>query len=118
MATTHPPRQDSAYDANEKDSIEQIERNPQHPEIIVDEKVHDPGSWRACALRPFRSSYVLDVGARFAAAKIAGKLDPWSRASFTMYACALMAFLCSMGNGYDGSYVSFLALVLVKHRMS
>lgn len=41
--TTHPQRQDSAYDTKEKDSIEQIERHPQHPEIIVDEKVHDPG---------------------------------------------------------------------------
>lgn len=43
MATTtpHPQRQDSA--AYEKESIEQIERNPQHPAIIVDEKVHDPG---------------------------------------------------------------------------
>ncbi|KAG9049033.1 hypothetical protein FS837_011412 [Tulasnella sp. UAMH 9824] len=85
--TTHPQRQDSTYDTKEKDSIEQIERHPQHPEIIVDEKVHDPG-------------------ARFAAAKIAGKLDPWSRASFTIYACALMAFLCSMGNGYDGSLMT------------
>lgn len=46
MATTteHPLRQDSTYDTKEKDSIEQIERNPQHPEIIVDEKVHDPGT--------------------------------------------------------------------------
>ncbi|KAG8977218.1 hypothetical protein FRC05_002218 [Tulasnella sp. 425] len=87
MATTtpHPQRQDSA--AYEKESIEQIERNPQHPAIIVDEKVHDPG-------------------ARFAAAKVAGVLDPWSRASFTIYACALMAFLCSMGNGYDGSLMT------------
>ncbi|KAG8972877.1 hypothetical protein FRB90_010113, partial [Tulasnella sp. 427] len=70
--TTVPERHDSAYDTKEKDSIEQIERNLQHPAIIVDEKVHDPG-------------------ARFAAAKIAGKLDPWSRASFTIYACAFMA---------------------------
>ncbi|KAG8904949.1 hypothetical protein FRC01_008533 [Tulasnella sp. 417] len=85
--TTHPQRQDSAYDTKEKDDIEQIERNPQHPEIIVDEKVHDPG-------------------ARFAAAKLAGKLDPWSRASFTIYACAFMAFMCSMGNGYDGSLMT------------
>lgn len=40
----------------------------------------------------FEAYFVL---AEFAAAQIVGKLDPRSKESFTIYACAAVTFLCS-----------------------
>ncbi|THH08760.1 hypothetical protein EW145_g2484 [Phellinidium pouzarii] len=42
----------------------------------------------------------------FAAAVEQGKTDPLSKAAFVIYACAAAAFMCSCGNGYDGSLMT------------
>ncbi|KAL5478802.1 hypothetical protein ACEPAI_2079 [Sanghuangporus weigelae] len=44
--------------------------------------------------------------AEFAAAVAAGGTDPLSKAAFVIYACAAAAFMCSCGNGYDGSLMT------------
>ncbi|KZT36230.1 general substrate transporter [Sistotremastrum suecicum HHB10207 ss-3] len=44
--------------------------------------------------------------AEFEAAKIAGTLNPWSKESLALYGCAAICFLCSCGNGYDGSLMT------------
>ncbi|KAF8579025.1 putative MFS lactose permease [Ramaria rubella] len=42
----------------------------------------------------------------YAVALIEGRLNPWSKESFALYACAMVSFLCSCGNGYDGSLMT------------
>lgn len=42
--------------------------------------------------------------AAFAAAKIKGALNPWSRESLLLYGCAAAAFCCAISSGYDGKY--------------
>lgn len=42
----------------------------------------------------------------YAAAVKTGRIDPLTRSAFVLYACAAAAFLCSCGNGYDGSLMT------------
>ncbi|EJD05087.1 general substrate transporter [Fomitiporia mediterranea MF3/22] len=44
--------------------------------------------------------------AAFAAAVAAGSTNPLSKAAFVIYTCAAAAFMCSCGNGYDGSLMT------------
>lgn len=44
--------------------------------------------------------------AAFAAAVATGGTDPLSKAAFVVYACAAAAFMCSCGNGYDGTLMT------------
>ncbi|PAV20274.1 MFS lactose permease [Pyrrhoderma noxium] len=44
--------------------------------------------------------------ATFAAAVATGGTDPFSKAAFIVYACAAVAFMCSCGNGYDGTLMT------------
>ncbi|TFY77891.1 hypothetical protein EWM64_g6124 [Hericium alpestre] len=44
--------------------------------------------------------------ADYAAAVELGYIDPLTRSAFVLYACASVAFLCSCGNGYDGSLMT------------
>ncbi|KAG8903892.1 hypothetical protein FRB99_002592 [Tulasnella sp. 403] len=83
-----PVRQGTiSSEIEEKASMGHAEKNVALPNVYIDQKV-------------------TDAGAAFAAAKVNGVLNPWSRASFTIYACATLAFCCSMASGYDGSLMT------------
>ncbi|KAI0059166.1 hypothetical protein BV25DRAFT_1918640 [Artomyces pyxidatus] len=53
---------------------------------------------------PMRLSF--DFAVEYAAAVAKGRIDPLTRSAFVVYACAAVAFLCSCGNGYDGSLMT------------
>lgn len=88
--------------------VSSLDKNPsvqhiEHPELqhavgvegakVVKEAGNGRGFLSNIAMLGLR--YSILHSAEFAAAQIAGKLDPRSKESLTIYACAAVTFLCS-----------------------
>ncbi|KAI0317925.1 general substrate transporter [Amylostereum chailletii] len=77
---------------NEKDSIQSDAKvdvaHEEHPTFLKGEKV------------------VEALNADFAAAVETGRINPFTKTAFVVYCCAAVAFMCSCGNGYDGSVMT------------
>ncbi|KAI0052176.1 general substrate transporter [Auriscalpium vulgare] len=75
--------------------------DPTEPELVLVENVSEHSLNKEETARIARAGNV-----QFAVALAKGHVDPWTRSALVIYACAGVAFLCSMGNGYDGSLMT------------